>query len=378
MKQILIVVWITLLTVAPALAEPQTREQASAELKAVRDQIDTLKEDIEDEGRRRSRAERNLAEVEKSEQKVRRELTSTRKQLRDSKARQADLERQSEAQRKELKKQRTALANQLRVAYINGNEEWLRVSLSQKDATSLGRRMTYYGYLSRQRRITIEKVGMALTQLEEIQVEISRELAQLGKFEAEATEKLAEIADTRKERAELVNKINADIRSKDAQIERLQAQASELTNLVEALAKVLPKMPDIDAEPFAGQAASLSWPADGSVLKSFGDSRADGRLKWQGVLLGAPAGAVVRSVYHGRVVFSDWLDGMGLLTIIDHGAGYMSLYGHNQDLLKEVGEWVDPGEAIAHVGDSGGQVAAGLYFEIRKDGKPVNPKRWIR
>ena len=378
MKQILIVVWITLLTVAPALAEPQTREQASAELKAVRDQIDTLKEDIEDEGRRRSRAERNLAEVEKSEQKVRRELTSTRKQLQDSKARQADLERQSEAQRKELKKQRTALANQLRVAYINGNEEWLRVSLSQKDATSLGRRMTYYGYLSRQRRITIEKVGMALKELEKIQAEISRELAQLAKFEAEATEKLAEIADTRKERAELVNKINADIRSKDAQIERLQAQASELTNLVEALAKVLPKMPDIDAEPFAGQAASLSWPADGSVLKSFGDSRADGRLKWQGVLLGAPAGAVVRSVYHGRVVFSDWLDGMGLLTIIDHGAGYMSLYGHNQDLLKEVGEWVDPGEAIAHVGDSGGQVAAGLYFEIRKDGKPVNPKRWIR
>ena len=378
MKQILIVVWITLLTVAPALAEPQTREQASAELKAVRDQIDTLKEDIEDEGRRRSRAEQNLAEVEKSEQKVRRELTSTRKQLQDSKARQADLERQSEAQRKELKKQRTALANQLRVAYINGNEEWLRVSLSQKDATSLGRRMTYYGYLSRQRRITIEKVGMALKQLEKIQAEISRELAQLAKFEAEATEKLAEIADTRKERAELVNKINADIRSKDAQIERLQAQAGELTNLVEALAKVLPKMPDIDAEPFAGQAASLSWPADGSVLKSFGDSRADGRLKWQGVLLGAPAGAVVRSVYHGRVVFSDWLDGMGLLTIIDHGAGYMSLYGHNQDLLKEVGEWVDPGEAIAHVGDSGGQVAAGLYFEIRKDGKPVNPKRWIR
>lgn len=378
MQRIFIVLWITLLSVTSVLAEPQTREQASAELRAVRDQIDALKEDIEDEGRRRSRAERNLAEVEKSEQKVRRELTSIRKQLRDSKARQADLERQSEAQRKELKKQRTALANQLRVAYINGNEDWLRVSLSQEDATSLGRRMTFYGYLSRQRRVTIEKVAAALGQLEKIQAEISRELAQLAKFEAEATEKLAEIADTRTERAALVNKINADIRSKDAQIERLQAQASELTNLVEALAKVLPKMPDLDAEPFAGQAASLAWPTDGSVLKNFGDSRAYGRLKWEGVLLGAPAGAVVRSVYHGRVVFSDWLDGMGLLTIIDHGAGYMSLYGHNQDLLKEVGEWVDPGEAIAHVGDSGGQAAAGLYFEIRKDGKPVNPKRWIR
>ncbi|TDJ44514.1 MAG: hypothetical protein E2O50_03015 [Gammaproteobacteria bacterium] len=378
MKRIFIVLWITMLSVTAVLAEPQTREQASAELKAVRDQIDALKEDIEDEGRRRSRAERNLAEVEKSEQKVRRELTSIRKQLRESKARQADLKRQSEAQRKELNKQRTALASQLRVAYINGNEEWLRVSLSQEEATSLGRRMTYYGYLSRQRRVTIEKLAAALGQLEKIKAEISRELAQLANFEAEATEKLAEIADTRTERAALVNKINADIRSKDAQIERLQAQASELTKLVEALAKVLPKMPDLDAEPFAGQAASLAWPTDGAVLKNFGDSRAYGRLKWEGVLLGAPAGAVVRSVYHGRVVFSDWLDGMGLLTIIDHGAGYMSLYGHNQDLLKEVGEWVDPGEAIAHVGDSGGQVAAALYFEIRKDGKPVNPKRWIR
>jgi septal ring factor EnvC (AmiA/AmiB activator) len=266
----------------------------------------------------------------------------------------------------------------LRVAYINGNEEWLRVSLSQQDATSLGRRMTYYTYLSQQRRETIEKVAAVLVQLDEIKEEISAEMARLGKLEAQATDKLEEIAETRTERAELVARIKADISSKDAEIERLQAQAKDLTKLVEALARVLPKMPDTNAEPFAGKAASLSWPADGPILKSFGQSRADGRLKWEGVLLGAPSGSVVRSVYYGRVVFSDWLDGMGLLTIIDHGAGYMSLYGHNQDLLKEVGEWVDPGEAIAHVGDSGGQAAAGLYFEIRKDGKPVNPKRWIR
>jgi len=378
MKPILIALWTTLLMVATVAAAPQTSEEASAELKQVRKQIDSLKEDIESEGRRRSRAERNLADVEKSEQKVRRELTSIRKQLRDSKARQADLERQSEAQRKELEKQRATLANQLRVAYINGNEEWLRVSLSQQDATSLGRRMTYYGYLSRQRRATIEKVAAALAQLDEIKEEIAGEMARLAKLETKATGKLEEIADTRTQRSELVAKINADIRSKDAQIDRLQSQAAELTNLVEALARVLPKMPDFDAEPFAGKAASLSWPAEGPILKSFGDSRADGRLKWEGVLMGAPSGSLVRSVYYGRVVFSDWLDGMGLLTIIDHGAGYMSLYGHNQDLLKEVGEWVDPGDAISHVGDSGGQAAAGLYFEIRKDGKPVNPRRWIK
>jgi septal ring factor EnvC (AmiA/AmiB activator) len=378
MKRIFIALLIMLLPATLVSAAPQTSEQANAELKEVRKQIDTLKDDLENEGRRRSRAERNLADVEKSEQKVRRELSSIRKKLRASKERQADLERQSEAQRKELEKQRAALANQLRVAYINGNEEWLRVSLSQQDATSLGRRMTYYGYFSQQRRVTIEKVAAALAQLEEIKVEISTEMTRLAKLEADATDKLEEIADTRTERAELVARINADIRSKDAQIERLQAQAADLTQLVKALARVMPKMPDIDAEPFAGKVASLSWPADGPIRKNFGESRADGRLKWEGVVLGASSGATVRSVYYGRVVFSDWLDGMGLLTIIDHGAGYMSLYGHNQDLLKEVGEWVDPGEVIAHVGDSGGQAAAGLYFEIRKNGKPVNPSQWIR
>jgi septal ring factor EnvC (AmiA/AmiB activator) len=124
--------------------------------------------------------------------------------------------------------------------------------------------------------------------------------------------------------------------------------------------------------------ASLSWPTDGQVVKRFGDPRADGRLKWQGIILSAPAGSDVRAVYNGRVIFSDWLDGMGLLLIIEHGDGYMSLYAHNQDLLKEVGEWVEPGEMIAHVGDSGGRAAAGLYFEIRKNGEPVNPGQWFR
>jgi len=238
--------------------------------------------------------------------------------------------------------------------------------------------MTYYGYLSRQRSATIANVSNALARLEEITAQIGRELEKLSSLESAAADKLEDIADMRAERADLLARIDDDIRSKDQKIERLQAQAEELTELVQALARVLPQMPVMDAEPFAGQADSLAWPASGPVLKNYGDSRAEGRLRWKGVLLGAPSGSTVRAVYTGRVVFSDWLDGMGLLTIIDHGDGYMSLYGHNQDLLKEVGEWVGSGDAIAHVGDSGGQAAAGLYFEIRKNGEPVDPRRWIR
>jgi septal ring factor EnvC (AmiA/AmiB activator) len=369
---------LSLLMVLTGTAYAQTREQANEELQAVQGQIQELRADLEKQGRRKSRAERELAEVEQSERRARNELTKVRKQIAGSRRRQSELEQQLADQRAELAAERAALARQLRVAYINGSEEWLRVALNQQDATGLGRRMTYYGYLSRQRSATIAAVAAVLNSLETTRAEIERELARLADYEAEAADTLENIADMRGERAGLLARINDDIRSKDAEIERLQAQAAELTELVEALARVLPQMPALDAAPFAGQADSLAWPAKGPVLKNFGQSRADGRLRWKGVLLGAEAGSTVRAIYHGRVVFSDWLDGMGLLAIIDHGDGYMSLYGHNQDLLKEVGEWVGPGDSIAHVGDSGGQAAAGLYFEIRKDGQPVDPGRWIR
>ena len=363
--------------ISSAFAEP-TREQANAELEQVRGRIEGLRKEIEDDGRRRSRAEKALAKVEQEEQRARRELSKVREKLSATRARQRELEQQLGRQETELEVERAALGQQLRVAYINGSEEWMRVVLSQQDTSSLGRRMAYYGYLSRQRSTTIANLRLLLVELEKTRSYIEREARELVQFEADASNKLEEIADTRAERLRLVAKINEGIASKDIEKNRLEAQANELSELVAALARVLPAMPDVDAEPFAGQASQLNWPVKGKILKRFGQARADGRLKWQGVLLDAPAGSNVRAVYHGRVVFSDWLDGMGLLMIIEHGGGYMSLYGHNQDLLKEVGQWVGPDETIAHVGDSGGRATAGLYFEIRKNGEPVNPGKWIR
>jgi septal ring factor EnvC (AmiA/AmiB activator) len=360
-----------------ATAEP-TREEANAQLEEVRDRIDGLREEIQSDGRRRSRAEKALAKAEREEQAARRELSDVRKKLDANRKRQKELEQQLETQQAELAHERRMLSQQVRVAYINGNEEWLRVVLSQKDVETIGRRMTYYGYLSRQRSNSIENLLDLLVQLEETRVEIAAQAKQLVRLEAEAAGKLEDIADARAERSRMVARIKKEMEGKDAEIKRLLAQEKELGQLVERLAKVLPQMPNLSSEPFAGQAAKLSWPASGQVLKNFGEPRADGSLKWQGVLLSAKAGSDVRAVYHGRVVFSDWLDGMGLLMIIEHGDGYMSLYGHNQDLLRDVGEWVEPNDVIAHVGDSGGKAAAGLYFEIRKNGEPVNPRRWIR
>lgn len=378
MKRTFFVLLVTVLLGLPPIAPAQTREKADADLKSVRKRIENLRKELEGQSRKRTSAERELAEVEKAEQQARRELNSIRTQLRESQTKQAELQKQVDAQRAELEQQRAILGQQLRIAYINGSEEWLRVVLSQQDAMTVSKRMTYYSYLSKQRSATIAKVNEAIVQIEKTQEEIDAEMLRLADLESGAQEKLEEIAATRDERTALLKKISSSIESKDSEIDRLQAQADELTKLVKALARVVPEPLPTNVKPFAGQAARLAWPVNGRMLKNYGAPRADGRLKWEGVLLGVPAGSAVKSVYSGRVVFAEWLAGLGLLTIIDHGGGYMTLYGHNQALLKDVGERVKTGDSIALSGDSGGQAVPALYFEIRKDGKPVNPANWIR
>ena len=130
-------------------------------------------------------------------------------------------------------------------------------------------------------------------------------------------------------------------------------------------------------EPLTQHKGRLTWPVAGTLLHAFGQPRANGQLKWNGVVLAAPRGREVRSVYHGRVEFADWLAGMGLLVIVNHGDGYMTLYGYNETVLKNSGDWVAPGDVIATVGDSGGQPQASLYFELRQGTRPVNPRRWV-
>ncbi len=362
----------------PLTAGADERADTQQELGAVRERIEALQKELQRESKRRSRAERELRQLEKDEQQARRELRRIRQEAGEARTRQAELQAEAAAQRAALDMQRTALEEQLRAAYMAGETEQLRVLLSQEDPAGVGRRMAYYGYLSRERQAVIDSLRAALAVLAETEQQIAGEVRRLQRLESEAADKLEAIANTRAQRAAVVRSISATMASRDAEIGSLREQEQELSELLTRLAQRLPAMPDIDAPPFAGQTDRLVWPAEGKVLKRFGQPRADGSLKWNGVLLRASAGSEVRAVYHGRVVFAEWLAGMGLLTIVEHDGGYMSLYGHNQDLIKDVGDWVSPGEVIAHVGDSGGQANAGLYFEIRKDGKPVNPQNWLK
>ncbi len=258
MERTLTLILVAVLLVTAPVVSAQTRADASAELRAVQARIKALSAELERQSRQRSSAERELAEVEKAEQQARKELAKLRAELGESRARQAELEQQVADGKMELDRQQSLLANQARVAYFNGSEEWLRVALNQQDATALGRRMTYYAYLSRQRAATIAEVEALLAALEIAETDLRAELTRLAGLEAAAASKLETVAATRSERAALVSRINADIKTKDAEIDRLQAQATELSELVAALARVSPDLPALDAEPFAGKAASLA------------------------------------------------------------------------------------------------------------------------
>jgi len=164
------------------------------------------------------------------------------------------------------------------------------------------------------------------------------------------------------------------------ELERLKEQQGGLEKLVRELRRALeraPKFPTDSKDAFAKLRGRLTWPVAGRLAASYGQTRAGG-VKWDGMLLTGAQGSPVRAVYHGRVVYADWLSGLGLLIIVDHGDGYLSLYGHNERLYKDVGERVTAGDTIATLGDSGGRPRPELYFEIRKGGRPVDPRPWFK
>jgi septal ring factor EnvC (AmiA/AmiB activator) len=200
---------------------------------------------------------------------------------------------------------------------------------------------------------------------------------QLAALEAAQASQVAALAASREERRVLVAKLDAGINDAGAEIARLKGEERRLAELVVQLGELMAGFPVETDEPFVRLKGKLAWPIQGKITGNYGQLRGDGPVRWNGVLLEAAAGTPVRAVYHGRVAFADWLPGLGLLIIVDHGGGYMSLYGHNEALLKESGDWVEPGESIAQVGDTGGQSRPALYFEIRQNGEPVNPHPWI-
>jgi len=286
---------------------------------------------------------------------------------------------ESDEQEQILGKERSLLAEQIRVAYKTGRHDYLKLLLNQEDPDLIGRMLIYHDYYNKARSDRIADIKITLQNIRSISAMIDRETEQLEELREQQIYRLEELTAYRDSRASIIQQLESYISEQDRELQNLQRNEQELTELLENLKKqksIVELYEDLP--PFNTLRGKLPWPVEGQLTARFGAPRRDGNLQWTGVRISANAGEEVRAISPGKIIFADWFRNLGLLIIIDHGGGYMSLYGHNERLMKKAGDFVLAGEEIAKVGDTGGQTETALYFEIRQEGTPVDPALWCR
>jgi murein hydrolase activator len=274
--------------------------------------------------------------------------------------------------------QKQALHKDLQSIHAIGKQEKLKLLLNQENPEEIARILRYYDYYTNAR---VERIRSYQENIKNIVLNrqaIEQELAALEKIEFAIKQETENLNSKQQERKKILDALNKNIQTQDQQLKILLADQNRLSKLLDSLQGIWRDLPQkLDVTSLNKNKGKLKKPVEGKIRHHFGSERLDGRLKWNGILISAAMEQPVKAIHDGRVVFADWIRGYGLLIIIDHNDGFLSLYGHNASLLKEAGDWISSGEALATVGNSGGQYETGLYFELRKDGTPLNPKHWL-
>lgn len=354
-------------------SEQETRER----LEALQQKLTALEKALQQDKSAHAALRRTLRDDEVTLGQLNRDIELTKQTLQDQQRRLKKLETQQQSLRQSSQQQKKRVMKELRQAYQMGQEGGMKALLNQDQPEALARVLAYHGYIYRARTATIERYRETLKRLEQVVVDIRRVQQRLEQNRQALSGQRENLTKTRARRQQTLADLSASIASKGAQRKELERNRSELENLLKTIEKAVIALavPD-NYKPFSALKGKMPWPLVGRHLHRFGQSRNRGKMRWQGVTIPAAGGTKVKPVHYGQVVFADWFRGSGLLLIVDHGDGFMSLYAHNQSLLAEVGEWVTPETAISTVGNSGGQESTALYFEIRQQGKPVNPARW--
>jgi len=352
--------------------------QSEEQLRALRTRIEALQTDLNE-----TRGERNEARVQL--RTTERRLGSQFKSLRDTEAQQKSasarlsaLQSARSRSRAELDTRRHDLEQAVRAAYLLGQHDTLKLLLSQDDPARVSRTFAYYRYFTQARAARIEGLESTLRRIDILEKQITERVAELDTLRARQLEQKNSLNTTRVEHRALLAQLNAQLRDRSREVERLKHDEDRMARLVRGLRAALDASPAVP--PPAAGTPTKGWrlPVQGRIVARFGDSKQVGDLRWRGLFLAVPEGQAVKAVARGRVAYADWLRGFGLLLILDHGGGLMSLYGHNQSLYKGIGDPVETGEAIAASGNTGGPPQPGLYFEMRAHGEPRNPLDWCK
>ncbi|RCL29028.1 peptidase M23 [Pseudomonas sp. AFG_SD02_1510_Pfu_092] len=419
---------------SPAFADE--RAQTQQQLDATRQDIAELKKTLGKLQEEKAGVQKDLKATETDIGNLEKQVEALQQELKKT---EGELER-LDTEKKKLQsariEQQRLIAIQARSAYQNGREEYLKLLLNQQNPEKFARTLTYYDYVSKARLEQLRTFNETLRQLANVEQEIATQQQQLLAQRADLDSRRQALEAERGKRQQVLAKLNSDMKERDQKLQSREQDQADLSKVLKTIEETLARQAreaeearkkallaqqeaekrrqqealaaaasrDQAREPveppkkarttlgpivssdgasyggaFSAARGKLPWPVNGRLLARFGDARgSDVRAKWDGVMISANPGTQVRAVHGGRVVFADWLRGAGLLVILDHGNGYLSLYGHNQSLLKSAGDIVKAGEAISTVGDSGGQEAAGLYFAIRQQGRPTDPSQWCR
>ncbi|EML7991672.1 peptidase M23 [Stenotrophomonas maltophilia] len=408
-----------LLGLALALALPlpgaaQTTRETERKLQKLRSELKGVAQERRQIEGQRGQASQQLREADEKVARTGRALAQTETALREQGRALAEAEQRRSTLQVNLAQQHRELAGLLRAAYQLGNHAPLKLLLSQDTVADANRALAYHRYLQRERAQRITTLTADLKELEALQAQIAERKQKLQGAQQDQKQQAAALEADRRDRAKTVASLDERFKDQREKEQALGQDAKALETLLanlraaaaraeaerraaarraaaekaaaeraarQAAAQGRPppptKVPPAVASAPAPKVGGLGWPLSGNLLARYGGKLPDGRTS-SGVLIGAPAGSTVTAVADGTVVFSDWMTGYGMILIVDHGNGYMSLYAHNDTLLKDAGARVSRGDAVAKVGNSGGQGVTALYFELRRGGQPVNPDSWLQ
>lgn len=336
-------------------------EQSQAEYNAQRKKIASL--------------QKNLKSHELDIAKNAKALNMAEQSVKETKTQQKELQSKADELDKKHTQFQKILAAQLKSAYMAGGDDYSKMLLNQEDTAKFERTLSYYNYLNKARIEQIEDLKDLQQQIVQNQEELVKTQEKLALLFDEQKRRQTALLNAQSERQANLKNLQAQLNSTKSSINYLKENQQTLVTTIEELEKE--KTQKIELLGLNKNKGKLDWPSKGKLEHTFGQ-RKHGGIDWKGVLIGAKEGTNINSVHNGQVVFADWLKGYGWVIVVDHGEGFMSLYGHAQTLLRDVGDMVREGETLALVGQSGGQASSGLYFEIRHKGRAVNPVKWCK
>ncbi len=359
-----------------------------AELETLRSRIDRLHEEIAGAVESRAEARDQLRASERAISEANRSLHALEDRRSAARGELAALDARQTAAGTEIAARRAQLERLLTARYLAGESNALRLLVMGEDPGRIARELHYYGYLARAQAALIASLHADLERMHAIETLARDKAAELEAIESQQRAERGQLLRQQAERRKVLDKVSARLRSQRREVKTLERDEARLAQLVERLAKAIAppleggrrneKVPEAGApeRAFARLKGKLRLPIKGTLVNRFGARRSEGGPQWKGLFIRAPAGQEVRAVAGGRVVFAEWMRGFGNLLIVDHGAGYLTIYGNNESVLKAVGDPVRSGDVVATVGASGGNPESGLYFEIRHRGKPFDPLKW--